>query len=332
MRVVFFGTPDFAIPTLEALLVSRHQVAGVVTQPDRPQGRGRRLQPPPVKTLALARGVPVAQPERLKDQAFLDTMAGWRADLGVVAAYGRILPASLLEVPRLGLINVHASLLPRWRGASPVQHAVMAGDAETGVTIMRVVPALDAGAMLATVRRRIGRDETAGGVEADLSLLGAALLVEVVDALEQGPIPEAAQDETAVTYAPRLTREDGRLDWTLPAGVLHDRVRGLQPWPGAFTFRETQRLAVLEARLADPPTAAPRADQLSEVAQGGPGETSRPGTMAVDGRRLLVACGDATWLELVRVKPEGRPAMRADAYLAGHPPAPGVRFEREPPA
>lgn len=326
MRIVFFGTPDFAVPTLEALLVSRHEVVGVVTQPDRPQGRGRRLHPPPVKVLAEARGVPVVQPERLKDAEFMEAVRAWRADLGVVAAYGKILPAALLGIPRLGTVNVHASLLPRWRGASPVQHAVMAGDSETGVTIMRVVPALDAGAMLARVTRRIGPDETAGGVEADLSLLGAVLLVGVVDALERGPVEETPQDEAAVTYAPRLTREDGRIDWTQPAGVLYDRIRGLQPWPGAFTFRDGRRLVVLRAIAAG----APHND--ADVAQPEPGTAGAPlpGTLVVDSKRLLVACGQDTWLELVKVKPEGRPAMRADAYLAGHPVAPDTRFDAGP--
>ncbi len=323
MRIAFFGTPGFAVPTLEALLVSRHEVAGVVTQPDRPQGRGRRLQAPPVKKLALARGVPVVQPERLKDEEFLDAFRAWRADLGVVAAYGKILPSVLLDVPRLGFINVHASLLPRWRGASPVQHAVMAGDRETGVTIMRVVPALDAGAMLAIATRRIGDDETAGGVEADLSLLGAMLLVQAVDALQDGRVDETPQDEAAATYAPRLAREDGRIDWRLPARTLHDRIRGLQPWPGAFTFRDGQRLAVLQAR----PAGAPRPGEGMVQPDGSGGEAVAPGTMAAVGRRLLVACGDGSWLELVRVKPEGRAAMHAGAYLAGHPPAPGTRFE-----
>ena len=186
LRLVFFGTPDFAVPTLEALLDSRHDVAGVVTQPDRPRGRGQRVSDSPVKRVALSRGVPVLQPDRLKDESFLAGLRAWHADAGVVAAYGKILPAAVLEAPPLGLLNVHASLLPRHRGAAPVHRAVIAGDGETGVSIMRVVQALDAGGVFATARRPIGPDDTSAEVEHDLARLGASLLLAVLDQLADG--------------------------------------------------------------------------------------------------------------------------------------------------
>ncbi len=199
LRVLFLGTPEFAVPTLRALLASRHQVVGVVTQPDRPRGRGQQVVPGPVKATAVAAGVPVWQPERIRQPDVLDQWRALHLDLAVVAAYGKILPADFLAIPRLGAVNVHASLLPRWRGASPVHHAVAAGDAETGVTIMRVVQALDAGAMLDRAVLRIGSADTAGDVEAALATLGAPLLVEVVDRLADGTGVETPQDDRLVT-------------------------------------------------------------------------------------------------------------------------------------
>ncbi len=194
LRIVFFGTPEFAVPTLDALLASRHTVVGVVTQPDRPRGRGQKMSDAPVKARAVAVGLPLLQPDRMKDPAFLEAFASWNADLGVVAAYGRILTDAILALPRLGMINVHASLLPRYRGAAPVHRAVIAGDLETGVTIMRVVKALDAGPMLAKVRVGIGPDETSAEVERDLARHGAALLVKVVDGLADGGATGTQQD------------------------------------------------------------------------------------------------------------------------------------------
>jgi methionyl-tRNA formyltransferase len=313
VRVVFFGTPEFAVPTLEALLASRHRVEAVVTQPDRPRGRGQKLAAPPVKQLAARQGLPVLQPERLRDEAFLEQMRRLAPDLGVVAAYGKILPVTLLAIPARGMLNVHASILPRWRGASPVQHAVMAGDAETGVTIMRVVEALDAGAMLARASRPIGPEETAGEVEAALASMGGALLARTLDALEKGPVPEEPQDEALATYAPRLTRQDGAIDWGQPAGTLHDRIRGLHPWPGAFTFLGGQRLLVRAARVAQP----------GDVETG-----AFPGTVVhAGGDRLVVAAGEGSALCLHEVQLEGRRAMSARELLAGRLVREGTRFD-----
>jgi methionyl-tRNA formyltransferase len=242
LRIVFFGTPEFAVPSLDALLRSRHRVVGAVSQPDRPRGRGQKTTDAPVKARAATAGLPILQPERLKDQAFLDALRALDADLGVVAAYGRILTDAVLAIPRLGLINVHASLLPRYRGAAPVHRAIMAGERETGVTIMRVVKALDAGPMLAAVRRPIGPDETSDEVERHLARLGADLLVTSTDSLWMGHATETPQDDALATYAHRLTREDGIIDWSWPAERIHNLIRGLHPWPHAFTFFHGTRL------------------------------------------------------------------------------------------
>ena len=246
---MFFGTPEFAVPTLNALLASRHTVAGVVTQPDRPKGRGQRAQASPIKTLASAHNVPVLQPERLRDAAFLEALGALNADLGVVAAYGKILTDAVLSMPRLGLINVHASLLPKYRGAAPIHRAVMAGETMTGVTIMRVVKALDAGPMLATVSRPIGSEDTSLDVERDLAQLGAVALVNTADRLSAGDIAETPQDESAATYAHKLQKSDGIIDWSASAAAIHNQIRGLHPWPHAFTDLEGERCLLLESRV-----------------------------------------------------------------------------------
>jgi len=245
LRIVYFGTPEFAVPTLAALLKApASTVVAVVSQPDRPKGRGQRVAATPTKEMAVLCGVRVLQPTKLRDDEFLSMIAALRPDLGVVAAYGRILPDALLTIPRLGMINVHGSLLPKYRGAAPVHRAVIAGDAETGVTIMRVAAKLDSGATFARITRPIGPDETSEALEDALAVLGARLLVDVVDALAAGTAHEEPQDERLVTYAARLTKEEGLIDWTQPAQRLHDRVRGLFPWPHAYTFVEGRRVIV----------------------------------------------------------------------------------------
>jgi len=210
LRIVYFGTPDFAVPSLRHLLDSRHSVVALVSQPDRPRGRGHHLVPTATKALAVTRDVPVLQPERIRDEGFLRSIADLNVDLGVVAAYGKILPEALLHIPRLGMINVHASLLPRWRGAAPVHRAVIAGDDQTGVTIMRVVKELDAGPMFAIVRRTIDPDDTSVEVERDLAERGGTLLLDVVDQMAAGTARETPQDESAVTYASKITKIEGR--------------------------------------------------------------------------------------------------------------------------
>ncbi|HEX5110597.1 MAG TPA: methionyl-tRNA formyltransferase [Vicinamibacterales bacterium] len=310
LRIVFFGTPQFAVPTLERLTVSGHQVTGVVTQPDRARGRGQRIVPAPVKDFAVTHGIPLMQPERLRDPSVEATLRSWEPDLGVVAAYGRIIPAHLLTVPSHGMINVHASLLPKYRGAAPVQRAVIAGETETGVTIMRVAEALDTGDMFARATRPIGPDERSETIERDLAERGARLLVEVVDAIAAGTAHAEPQDHTRSTYAPRLTREEGLIDWTLPAADIHNRVRGLSPWPHAYSFLDGHRLIVTTTEPAGDRTDAP------------------PGTIVnVLSDRLLVATGDGRQIAVREVQPEGRRSMAIRDYLAGHPIAAGVRFD-----
>ncbi len=316
LRIVFFGTPAFAVPTLRALLDSSHPVVGVVTQPDRPRGRGQRVTDSPVKQLAGERGVPVLQPARMKDEAFLAGLRAWQADLGVVAAYGRILPAAVLDTPPEGLINVHASLLPRHRGAAPVHRAVIAGDTVTGVSIMRVVQALDAGAVFATVERPIGPDDTSVEVERDLATLGADLLLRIVDDIAAGRAVETPQEDAAATYAHRLEKDEGVLDWSNAAATLHNLVRGLQPWPLTWSTINGRRLIVLRSRLAAAPAAL----------------VGEPGTiLAITRDAVQVQAGDGA-IELLTVQPEGRRPMAARDFAAGHRLTPGMRFDAAGPA
>jgi methionyl-tRNA formyltransferase len=311
MVVVFFGTPRFAVPTLQHLLDSPHVVAGVVTQPDRPRGRGHKITFAPVKTLASERNIPVVQPERLKPPEVAETLRAWGADVAVVAAYGRIIPEHLLTIPRLGMINVHASLLPEYRGAAPVHRAVMNGDAVTGVTIMRVVKELDAGPTFAKVTRPIGPDETSDSVEDALAELGARLLIDVLGQMAAGAAHEEPQDDSKATYAPRLLKEEGLIDWSQSAAQLHNRVRGLYPWPHAYSFLKGARLIVRRSRVIAGPN--------------GPGP-SEPGTIAeITSDALVVATGEGQ-LGILEIQPEGKRAMRAQDFVAGHRLAPGDTF------
>ena len=309
LRVVFFGTPQFAVPTLETLLDSRHEVCGVVTQPDRPRGRGKQVSDSPVKALAVARGLPILQPERLKDPAVTEALRAWRPDLGVVAAYGKLIPEALLTLPRHGLINVHASLLPKYRGAAPVHRAVIDGEHETGVTIMRVEQLLDAGPMLAKVVRPIGPDDTSDAVERDLARLGAGLLLSVVDQIAAGTQQEERQDFMVCSYAPRLTKDEGLIDWSLPAADVHNRVRGLYPWPHAYTYLGGARLILLKTRVAP---------QATDAAPGTVVEVSRDA--------LHVATGHGERIAIEQVQREGGRPLQTREFLAGHPVAAGARF------
>ena len=309
LRIVFFGTPDFAVPTLQRLLDSRHPVVGVVTQPDKPRGRGHRVSGSPIKTLAIERGLPVLQPSRLRDPAFLDDLREWEPDLGVVAAYGKLIPDEILQLPPHGLINVHASLLPKYRGAAPVHRAVIDGEPETGVTIMRVEQMLDSGPMLAKVKRPIGPDETSDVIEHDLARLGADLLVTVVDQIAEGTHQQELQDFMLCSYAPRITKEDGVIDWTLPAIFIHNRVRGLYPWPHAFTYLDGVRLIILKTRVDDASA------------------SQAPGTVVEVSRDSIhVATGHEGRIAIDRVQLEGGRPLQVREFLAGHRVAPGARF------
>lgn len=315
LRIVFFGTPDFAVPTLQALHQSRHPVVGVVTQPDRARGRGQKSQPAPVKQLASQHGRPVLQPERLRDEGFLESLRALKADLGVVAAYGRILTDAVLQVPSIGLINVHASLLPKYRGAAPIHRAVMAGEIETGVTIMRVIQALDAGPTIATVSRTIDPGETSNDVERDLARLGASALVDAVDALSEGRAIELPQDDTQATYAPKLEKADGIIHWSRPAAEIHNQIRGLHPWPHAFSDLEGERIILLR----------------SEVERDLPGTSAEPGDILdAHADQLRVQTGGGV-LRLLWLQREGRRPVAARDFLAGCRIRPGARFLRAHP-
>jgi methionyl-tRNA formyltransferase len=266
-----------------------------------------------VKVMAEAAGIPVMQPTRLKDPDWLAQLGVLDLDLGVVAAYGRLLPDDLLRLPRLGMITVPPSLLPRYRGASPIHQAFLAGDTETGVTIMRVVQTLDAGAMLDVVRVPIGADDTSGDVEARLAVAGAALLVAVVDRLALGTVTETPQDERRVSLAPLLAKNRGLVDWTQPARVVHNQVRGLQPWPGAWTYLDGHRLGIRRTALR------PQS-----------GVDDAPGTVVQSGQELQVMCGDGASVALLEVQPEGRRAMSGREFLLGHPVPPGTRMTSAP--
>jgi methionyl-tRNA formyltransferase len=316
VRVAFFGTPAFAVPSLEALIASPHEVVAVVSQPDRPRGRGQQLQPTATKQVALAHGIPVLQPAKIREEAFLHQVRDLRVDLGVVVAFGRILPDALLAIPRLGMINVHASILPFYRGAAPIQRAVMAGDAETGVTIMRVASELDAGPTFSMARVPIPRDATSGDLEAVLASLGARLLLPVVGDLEGGHALETPQDHSRATFAPKITKEEGVVDWSEPAERIHNRVRGLQPWPLASSHLEGLRVVLRKVEPHDPPLKGPLA-----------AATYTPGTVIATTRDdIFVACGWNTQLRIVEVQLEGRRAMTVRELLAGRRIPDGARF------
>jgi len=318
LRIVFLGTPDFATPSLRALIGSRHPVAGVVSQPDRPKGRGHQLQPTPTRVVAQTCGIPVLQPSKIREDAFLQQIRDLRPDLGVVVAFGRILPDSLLAIPRLGMINVHASVLPRYRGAAPIQRAVMAGDAETGVTVMRVETELDAGPTFAVATAPIPSDATSGDVETVLATLGAELLLPVVDDLASGRAVETPQDDSRATFAPKITKDEGVIDWNEPADRIHNRVRALQPWPLASARLDGARVVLRRTVANLAPGELPYADPAPQ-----------PGTIvAATKDELIVACGSQTLLRILEIQPEGRRTMTARELLAGHRIAEGARFTR----
>ena len=311
LRIVFFGTPGFAVPSLEALIGSRHTVVAVVSQPDRPKGRGHHLQPTPTKAVALAHAIPVLQPAKIREAAFLQQVRELRADLGVVVAFGRILPDALLAIPRLGMINVHASVLPRYRGAAPIQRAVLAGDAETGVTIMRVETELDAGPTFAFASVPIPPDATSGDMEAVLASLGAQLLLPVVDDLAADRAVETPQDHARATHAAKIAKDEGAIDWARPADAVHNSIRGLQPWPLAWTRLGHERLVLRRTRPIE----------------GRPFDPSSPGTIVrAAGDELIVACGNGTALQVLELQPEGRRTMTAREFLAGRAIASGARL------
>jgi len=308
--IVFMGSPDFALPTLKAL--SQHyDVVGVATQPDRASGRGRGLKSPPVKTLALELGLPIMQPEKLKQPDAMDQLRAWKPDLIVVAAFGQILKKDVLDLPRYGCINVHASLLPRWRGAAPINAALLHGDDETGVTIMQMDAGLDTGPMLAKRSIRLTRDDTAGSVTSALSTLGADLLIETLPRWIAGKIQPQAQDDTLATYAPMLKKEDGRLDFTRDVNELERLVRAFNPWPGAFMDFDGTILKVHRAHVGQIANLS-NATQRAHVGQ----ENVEAGIrLIVQDQPAIGARGGLLLLD--EVQPAGKKSMSGKSFLAG---------------
>jgi methionyl-tRNA formyltransferase len=294
MRVVFMGTPAFAVPTLAEIAGQGHEIAAVYTRPPAAAGRGLAVTLSPVHALAERLQAPVLTPKSLRSEAAAETFRSHEADVAVVVAYGLILPPAILDAPILGCLNLHASLLPRWRGAAPIHRAVMAGDRETGVAVMRMEAGLDTGPVAMAERVAIGPDETTGELHDRLMALGADLMGRALAALSRGSLAFTPQSEEGVTYAPKITNDEARLDWSQPAATLHDRVRGLSPFPGAFTMLETERLKVLRTSRTE-------------------GEGA-PGTL-LDGAGT-VACGEGA-LRLVQVQRSGRGPMGAEEFLRG---------------
>ena len=307
MRVVFMGTPAFAVATLDALHERGHDIALVFTQPDRPVGRGRKLSPPPVKAGALELGLGVFQPTRVKEAESIERVEQISPEVIVVVGYGQIIPASIFDFPRLGCVNVHASLLPRYRGAAPINWAIVRGETVTGVTTMRIAKRLDAGDMLLKRETPIGPSETASELSARLAPIGAELLLATLDGLAAGEITGTPQNEHEATYAPMMKREDGAIDWGLSANEIFNRLRGFDPWPGSYTRFRGKRLHIRWALPVD-------------TTVGEPGEI----TASDDGFR--VACADGSALAVETVQLEGKNRVSAAEFVRGYHPAPAEKL------
>jgi methionyl-tRNA formyltransferase len=303
MQVVFLGTPQFAVPTLEALVAAGHEVAAVYTQPDRPKGRGQELALSPVKDAALRLGLRVCQPERVRRPEVVEELAGLDAAAMVVVGYGQIIPQSIIDLPRFGIVNVHASLLPRWRGAAPIQWSIAAGETTTGVTTMLINAGLDTGDILLQSETSIGVEENALELGARLSLTGAKLLLETLELLEQGNCSRNPQVNAEATLAKILRKEDGLIDWRTPAREIFNRSRGFLPWPGAWTSFQGQRFNIWKCRPV------PSSEWMV-------GQELTPGLMHAIGRRLLAGTGSGV-LELLEVQLEGRKRVPAAAFMNG---------------
>ena len=305
MRIVFMGTPDFAVPCLQRLLEDGHEVPAVFTQPDKPVGRHAVLTPPPVKQLALSHGIPVYQPTKMRDGTVAALLRELAPDCLVVVAYGRILPQEILDVPPRGCVNIHGSLLPRYRGAAPIQWSVIRGETVTGVTSMFMDAGMDTGDIIDTLTTPIGENETAGELFERLALLGARLLSTTLAAIADGTVTRRPQNDAEATMAPMLEKAMGRLDLTRPAQELHNQVRGMNPWPGAFCTAGGKTLKIHETRVA--------------------AGSGAPGTLLC-ADPVTVACGEGA-LQLVTVQPEGKPRMAAEAWLRGARLPQGARLE-----
>ena len=302
MKIVFMGTPEFAVPSLEALVAAGHQVVGVFSQPDKPKNRGMKLQPTPVKLCAMVHDLPVYQPTKLRDGTALETIRSLAPDLIVVAAYGRILPQEILDYPKYGCINVHSSLLPKYRGAAPIHWSILNGDKETGVTIMHMALALDAGDIIAQAATPIDLNENVEQLHDRLAVMGAELLGKVVKAIADGTAPRTPQDESQYTYAPMLSRDMSPIDWSHPALDIHNQIRGLVPWPATTMELAGTKFKVFAAFLT-----GETSDQPAGTALG------------ADKKGIRMVCGDGQILCVTEVQAPGKKRMKAVDYLRGHP-------------
>ncbi|WP_457665625.1 methionyl-tRNA formyltransferase [Thiolapillus sp.] len=296
LHIVFAGTPDFSVPPLQALLKSDHEVMAVYTQPDRPSGRGRKLLPGPVKSQALDAGIAVYQPDSLKDDTAVQLLRELRPDMMVVVAYGLLLPESVLSIPRLGCVNIHASILPRWRGAAPIQRAIQAGDAESGVSIMRMDKGLDTGPVYLTKKIPLAEDETGGSLHDRLSLLGAEALMEALPGIADGSLKPQEQDEMQATYAAKLEKKEARIDWSRPAEEIERQVRAFNPWPVAFTPYENANLRIWDAHAIE-------------------GMTAEPGTVMSATREGVDVSTGKGLLRVTRLQMPGKRAMDAQDFI-----------------
>lgn len=310
MRIVFMGTPDFAVPTLERLIESKHEIAAVVTQPDKPRGRGKAIQMTPVKELALKHGLPVYQPERAQNAEFVAALRELKPDVIVVIAFGQILSAELLSVPAYGCINIHASLLPKYRGASPIQWAVINGDKESGITTMMMAEGMDTGDILDTLRVNLDEKETGGSLFARLSLLGGELILGTLQKLEEGTLVRTPQVHEQASYVKKIPKTFGNIDWSMSAAAIERLIRGLNPWPSAYTHWDGRLLKIWEAGVPD------------EDMPGEPGQILRAG-----GGVLQVKTGNGI-LDIKSLQPEGKKRMDTAAFLRGYPIEKGGKFER----
>jgi methionyl-tRNA formyltransferase len=307
-RIVFFGTPSFSVPTLRSLIGGPDDVVGVVTQPDRGKGRGRKIIPSPVKEVALERELPVLQPEKVKEEAFQERVRLLHPDLLVVVAFGQILPKSLLEIPKHGAVNVHASLLPEYRGAAPISRAILRGEEGTGVTTMRMDEGMDTGDILLQTRVSIKEQDTSETLQNTLASLGACLLIETVEKMKRGKVRPVAQDHSRATFAPALRKEEGEIDWSQTAVMIDRQVRAFDPWPGAFTHWSGKRLKVCRGETREGTPQAP------------------PGTLTwVGSDSIEVATGEKVFI-LREVQIEGGKRMTVRDFMSGHPVSAGVRL------
>ena len=310
MRIIFFGTPDFAVPTLRALQESSEKVVTAVTQPDRVKGRGHKLSQPPVKEYALSKGIPVLQPSTIRSSEFFNTLCALRPDMIVVVAYGRVIPPQILSLPPQGCINVHASLLPKYRGAAPIQWAIVQGETETGVTTMLMDEGLDTGDTLLMETTEILPEDSALTLGGRLSGMGARLLLETIGRIREGsvrPVPQSGE----ASYAPIIRKEHGRIDWNASAPDIHNLTRGMYPWPGAFCFFGREKVTLIKTVITE---AAAK---------------SAPGTIEmISANELRVSTGEGS-LSIVELKPAGKPAMSGGAFARGRHIREGMRFEHQ---